>query len=258
MAFVAGEMEREASRSRCSSAAPPRARVHTAVKIEPHYSGPVVHVLDASRAVGVASALLSDGQRDAFVTETRAEYARGARAARRAAARGEVADRSRRRARTRFAVDWSAVTPPVPSFTGAAPRRARLPAWRPRAAHRLDAVLPDVGAGRALSGDPRRRRGRRRAPAASSRCAGDAEADRGGAVARGHGRRRVLPREPERRTTSTSGRKPKPRSRTSPSPSSTRSASRWRRTTGRPNVALADFVAPGSTGRRDCDRGCSL
>ena len=49
-------------------------RAHTAVRIEPAYSGPVVHVLDASRAVGVASALLDPKQRDAFVRKTRAEY----------------------------------------------------------------------------------------------------------------------------------------------------------------------------------------
>ena len=56
-------------------------RVHTAVKIEPHYHGPTVHVLDASRAVGVAGNLLSDTLRDGFVAEVRDEYQRRARAA---------------------------------------------------------------------------------------------------------------------------------------------------------------------------------
>ena len=42
-------------------------RAHTAVKLEPAYSGPVVHVLDASRAVGVVRALLDDRHADAFV-----------------------------------------------------------------------------------------------------------------------------------------------------------------------------------------------
>lgn len=51
-------------------------KVHTALKIDPAYPGPVIHVLDASRAVGVASRLLSDTQRDAFVEETASEYAR--------------------------------------------------------------------------------------------------------------------------------------------------------------------------------------
>ena len=50
-------------------------RVHTAVKIAPHYEGPVIYVPDASRSVGVAQALLSDG-RAAYLEDTRADYAR--------------------------------------------------------------------------------------------------------------------------------------------------------------------------------------
>ncbi|AYJ87412.1 methionine synthase [Sphingomonas paeninsulae] len=49
-------------------------KVHTAIRIAPAYDGPVIHVLDASRAVGVASTLLSDTQRDPFVAQTRADY----------------------------------------------------------------------------------------------------------------------------------------------------------------------------------------
>lgn len=49
-------------------------KVHTALKIDPAYDGPVIHVLDASRAVGVASQLLSDTQRDPFVENTATEY----------------------------------------------------------------------------------------------------------------------------------------------------------------------------------------
>ncbi|WP_454598593.1 methionine synthase [Qipengyuania sp. SM2507] len=49
-------------------------KVHTALRIDPAYDGPVIHVLDASRAVGVASRLLSDTQCDDFVTGTAAEY----------------------------------------------------------------------------------------------------------------------------------------------------------------------------------------
>ncbi|MEC7624721.1 MAG: vitamin B12 dependent-methionine synthase activation domain-containing protein, partial [Pseudomonadota bacterium] len=50
-------------------------KVHTALRIDPAYDGPVIHVLDASRAVGVASRLLSDTQRDAFVENTASDYA---------------------------------------------------------------------------------------------------------------------------------------------------------------------------------------
>ncbi|WP_088306947.1 methionine synthase [Novosphingobium sp. B 225] len=49
-------------------------KVHTALRIDPAYDGPVVHVLDASRAVGVASQLLSDTQCDPFVKATAEEY----------------------------------------------------------------------------------------------------------------------------------------------------------------------------------------
>ncbi|WP_370032476.1 methionine synthase [Qipengyuania mesophila] len=49
-------------------------KVHTALRIDPAYDGPVIHVLDASRAVGVASRLLSDTQRDEFVESTATEY----------------------------------------------------------------------------------------------------------------------------------------------------------------------------------------
>ena len=49
-------------------------KVHTALRIDPAYDGPVIHVLDASRAVGVASQLLSDTQRDSFVATTAADY----------------------------------------------------------------------------------------------------------------------------------------------------------------------------------------
>jgi 5-methyltetrahydrofolate--homocysteine methyltransferase len=49
-------------------------KVHTALRIDNAYDGPVIHVLDASRAVGVASTLLSDTQRDDFVANTAADY----------------------------------------------------------------------------------------------------------------------------------------------------------------------------------------
>ena len=49
-------------------------KVHTALRIDKAYEGPVIHVLDASRAVGVASRLLSDTQRDEFVETTAADY----------------------------------------------------------------------------------------------------------------------------------------------------------------------------------------
>ncbi len=117
MAFVAGEMEREGFKIPLLIGGATTSKVHTAVKIEPHYSGPVVYVLDASRAVGVASALLSDTQRDAFVQETRAEYkeVRERRAERRRETKTQTLEQARA---NKVKVDWSTITPPKPSFTG--------------------------------------------------------------------------------------------------------------------------------------------
>src|SRR3546814_17653119 len=50
-------------------------KVHTALRIDPAYDGPVLHVLDASRAVGVATSLVSDTGRDAFVEGYKSDYA---------------------------------------------------------------------------------------------------------------------------------------------------------------------------------------
>ena len=100
-------------------------RAHTAVRIEPAYSGPVVHVLDASRAVGVASApARPETQSDEFVAETRADYVELRRTARRPRRPSRPADAAEARA-NRLTIDWTAVVRrPRPTFTGvrAAPR----------------------------------------------------------------------------------------------------------------------------------------
>jgi 5-methyltetrahydrofolate--homocysteine methyltransferase len=75
MTVVAGEMEREGFRIPLLIGGATTSRAHTAVKIAPRYSGPVVHVLDASRAVGVTGNLLSDTRRAGFVDQVKAEYA---------------------------------------------------------------------------------------------------------------------------------------------------------------------------------------
>ncbi|HEX9996929.1 MAG TPA: methionine synthase, partial [Abditibacterium sp.] len=72
MVGVAREMERQGFTIPLLIGGATTSRIHTAVKIAPEYSGPVIHVLDASRAVGVASQLLSDEQKDEFVASTRA------------------------------------------------------------------------------------------------------------------------------------------------------------------------------------------
>ena len=74
MVRVAREMERQGLKLPLLIGGATTSRAHTAVKIAPHYSEPVVHVLDASRAVPVTSSLLSDEGKDAFVAQHSAEY----------------------------------------------------------------------------------------------------------------------------------------------------------------------------------------
>ncbi|HTH28205.1 MAG TPA: methionine synthase [Sphingobium sp.] len=75
MVTVAQEMERAGMTMPLLIGGATTSKVHTALRIEPEYTGPVVHVLDASRAVGVATALVSETQRDPFVTQVAGEYA---------------------------------------------------------------------------------------------------------------------------------------------------------------------------------------
>jgi 5-methyltetrahydrofolate--homocysteine methyltransferase len=74
MVHVAKEMERQGFTLPLLVGGATTSRAHTAVKIAPHYSHPVVHVLDASRAVPVTTSLLSDDGKDAFVLSHRADY----------------------------------------------------------------------------------------------------------------------------------------------------------------------------------------
>jgi 5-methyltetrahydrofolate--homocysteine methyltransferase len=75
MVTVAGEMERAGMSLPLLIGGATTSRAHTALRIAPAYSGPVIHVLDASRAVGVASALVSDGpQRAELITQTATDY----------------------------------------------------------------------------------------------------------------------------------------------------------------------------------------
>ncbi|NIJ65068.1 5-methyltetrahydrofolate--homocysteine methyltransferase [Sphingomonas leidyi] len=74
MVTVAEEMQRAQMTMPLLIGGATTSRVHTALRIEPAYTGPVVHVLDASRAVGVATALVSDTQRDDYVARIAAEY----------------------------------------------------------------------------------------------------------------------------------------------------------------------------------------
>ena len=74
MVTVAEEMQRAGLTIPLLIGGATTSKVHTALRIDPAYDGPVIHVLDASRAVGVASQLLSDTQADGFIAATAAEY----------------------------------------------------------------------------------------------------------------------------------------------------------------------------------------
>ena len=117
MASVAQEMQRAGFTRPLLIGGATTSKVHTAVKIAPHYGGPTVHVVDASRAVGVVGALLSDTQRTDFVATVAKDYD---------AVRTEYASHDRSGGlctlgaarRAKQAIDWTDWTPPRPSFLG--------------------------------------------------------------------------------------------------------------------------------------------
>jgi 5-methyltetrahydrofolate--homocysteine methyltransferase len=115
MVHVAREMERRGFKVPLLIGGATTSRAHTAVKIAPHYSEPVVHIVDASRAVPVTTSLLSDEGKSAFVTKHRAEYD----ALRKAHASPRQSVVSLKIARSRRTpIEWRADDLPVPSFTG--------------------------------------------------------------------------------------------------------------------------------------------
>ena len=91
-------------------------RVHTAVKIAPHYEGPVVYVPDASRSVGVCSDLLSDERATAYIAELEADYTRvrNQHASKKAT---PLVTLAQARA-NKTPIDWAAYQPPAPKFSG--------------------------------------------------------------------------------------------------------------------------------------------
>ncbi len=91
-------------------------RVHTAVKIAPHYEGPVVYVPDASRSVGVAQSLLSSEQAAKFITDIEADYEK-VRQLHASKKQTPLWPLAKARA-NKTPIDWSAYTPPQPKFIG--------------------------------------------------------------------------------------------------------------------------------------------
>ena len=117
MSFVASEMQREGWTIPLLIGGATTSKAHTAVKIAPNYAGPVVHVVDASRAVGVAGALLSAEQRADYASEVAREYEaiRVHRAGHGKATRLVPLEEARA---NRLVLDWRATEPPVPNRPG--------------------------------------------------------------------------------------------------------------------------------------------
>ena len=118
MCHVAAEMERQGFDIPLLIGGATTSRVHTAVKIDPNYRrGQTVHVNDASRAVGVASSLLSKTANADFTANVRREYEEVARV--HAARTGPTKRLSLADARAnRIKTDWASYTPPLPNFMG--------------------------------------------------------------------------------------------------------------------------------------------
>ncbi len=115
MVYVAREMERQGFKLPLLIGGATTSRAHTAIKIAPHYSEPVVHVLDASRAVPVATSLLSDESKQSFVAQHRADY-EAIRLAHAAPRQTGVSLQEARARRT--PIEWRGEDVPQPSATG--------------------------------------------------------------------------------------------------------------------------------------------
>jgi 5-methyltetrahydrofolate--homocysteine methyltransferase len=115
MVHVAKEMERQGFKLPLLIGGATTSRAHTAVKIAPHYSEPVVHVLDASRAVPVTTSLLSDDGKADFVVKHRADYEALRKA--HSAPRQTVVSLETARSR-RTPIEWRPEDLPTPAFTG--------------------------------------------------------------------------------------------------------------------------------------------
>ena len=117
MVHVAQEMERENFKLPLLIGGATTSRAHTAVKIAPHYHESTVHVLDASRAVGVVNSLLNPKQKALFDSKTRAEY-EALRKAHSAKTREKKLLTLADARANRTPMDWTNYGPPKPEFVG--------------------------------------------------------------------------------------------------------------------------------------------
>jgi 5-methyltetrahydrofolate--homocysteine methyltransferase len=119
MAHVAKEMERLGFKLPLLIGGATTSRTHTAVKIEPNYSGPTVWVPDASRAVGVATQLANAEQRGKYMDEVRADYVKVREAHAKKTGQKSVSIAAARANPPK--IDWSGYQPPAPKHRGLMP-----------------------------------------------------------------------------------------------------------------------------------------
>ena len=117
MTHVAKEMQREGFTIPLLIGGATTSRVHTAVKVAPHYSGVTVWVPDASRAVGVCSNLLSENLRSDYVREIQTEYEKVRTQHKNKKGQSPMLSIAEAR-RNALKIDWKNYTPPEPSFLG--------------------------------------------------------------------------------------------------------------------------------------------
>jgi 5-methyltetrahydrofolate--homocysteine methyltransferase len=117
MVHVAQEMEREGFRVPLLIGGATTSRTHTAVKIAPHYGASTVHVLDASRAVGVVNSLLNEELKSKFDKQTREDYER-LRREHAAKTEGRKLLTLEQARANRTPIDWNNYVPPKPEFLG--------------------------------------------------------------------------------------------------------------------------------------------
>jgi 5-methyltetrahydrofolate--homocysteine methyltransferase len=117
MVHVATEMERTGFETPLLIGGATTSKAHTAVKIDERYHGATVHVLDASRAVGIVATLLDPGKRSPFLETTRLEYEEVRERRARRAARSDLLTLAEARSRG-VETDWTTYEPPTPARPG--------------------------------------------------------------------------------------------------------------------------------------------
>ncbi len=243
MVHVAREMERQGFKLPLLIGGATTSRAHTAVKIAPHYSEPVVHVLDASRAVPVTTSLLSEDGKPAFVTQHRADYEKLRR--HHAQPKHKLVSLEAARA-NRTPIEWRAEDIALPEFTGVrvledfplATLREYIDwtplfhTWEPEASTRRSSTTRNTASKRARSSPKPTRSSTRSSPRSSSRPAASmASSERA-------------------RWATTSSSTPTRRARRCSSASDfLRQQTAMEK--GEPNRSLSDFVAPRESGLKD-------